>query len=63
MGYVENSAGLADKDFVMAGRYEIEVAGVKVAATASLVPFYDPSSARIKGAAPTATTIAPASGQ
>ena len=63
MGYVENSAGLADKDFVMAGRYEIEVAGVKVAATASLVPFYDPSSARIKGAAPTATTIAPALGQ
>ena len=63
MGYVENSAGLADKDFVMAGRYEIEVAGVKVAATASLVPFYDPSSARIKGAAATARTIAPALGQ
>jgi 4-methylaminobutanoate oxidase (formaldehyde-forming) len=59
MGYVKNSTGLADKDFVMAGNYEIEVAGVKVAATASLVPFYDPNSVRIKGAA----DPAPASGQ
>jgi 4-methylaminobutanoate oxidase (formaldehyde-forming) len=42
----------------MSGNYEIEVAGVKVPATASLVPFYDPSSARIKGAA----DPAPASG-
>jgi glycine cleavage system aminomethyltransferase T len=57
MGYVENTAGLADKDFVMGGSYEIEVAGVKVAATASLAPFYDPGSARIKG---TVTATEPA---
>ena len=59
MGYVENTAGLADKDFVMAGRYEIEVAGVKVAATPSLTPFYDPGSTRIKGTV-TATEPTPA---
>ena len=34
-------------DFVRAGRYEIEIAGVRVPATASLAPLYDPANARI----------------
>ncbi len=36
-------------DFVRAGRYEIEIAGIRVPATASLTPFYDPGNARILG--------------
>jgi 4-methylaminobutanoate oxidase (formaldehyde-forming) len=49
MGYVENHQGLADNEFILSGQYEVEVAGVRVPATASLQPFYDPSSLRIKG--------------
>ena len=48
MGYVENDHGLVDKAFVMAGSYEIEVAGERFAADAQLEPFYDPKSERIK---------------
>ena len=47
LGYVENAAGV-DDDYVTAGRYEIEVAGVRYPAKASLRPLYDPSSSRIK---------------
>lgn len=36
-------------DFVRAGRYEIEIAGIRVPATASLTPLYDPGNARILG--------------
>lgn len=50
MGYVENQDGLADRDFVLGGRYEIEVAGVRVPADASLAGFYDPAGLRIKDA-------------
>ena len=32
----------------LAGRYEVEVAGVRYPARASLKPLYDPTSARIK---------------
>ncbi|MDP9464743.1 MAG: FAD-dependent oxidoreductase, partial [Actinomycetota bacterium] len=49
MGYVANADGLADKAFVLGGRYEIEVAGERVAADVSLDPFYDPGSARVRG--------------
>ena len=48
MGYVSNKDGLADKDFIMNGRYEIEVAGVRHPAQASLQAFYDPRSERIR---------------
>ncbi len=48
MGYVGREDGVADAPWVAAGSYEIEVAGERYAADASLVPWYDPTSARIK---------------
>ena len=45
MGYVKNEAG-ANADFLLSGRYEIEVAGKRFPAEASLRPFYDPRSER-----------------
>ena len=50
MGYVEfgNAPGAGDAENLLKGRYEVEVAGVRVAATPSLIPFYDPKSLRIK---------------
>jgi glycine cleavage system T protein len=48
MGYVTNSDGIADAAFVDDGTYEIEVAGQRIPATASLQPFYDPKSIRVK---------------
>jgi 4-methylaminobutanoate oxidase (formaldehyde-forming) len=48
MGYVANEHGVADKAWVMQGRYELEVAGERVSADASLEPFYDPKSLRVK---------------
>jgi 4-methylaminobutanoate oxidase (formaldehyde-forming) len=50
MGYVANSAGPADRDFVMSGRYEIEVAGVRVPADAALTGPYDPAGIRVRDA-------------
>ncbi len=49
MGYVELGAFAGADAALLAASYEIEVAGVKVAATASLVGFYDPQSLRVKG--------------
>ena len=51
MGYVAcgSAAGADDAAQLLQGRYEIEVAGVRVAATASLQPWYDPKGLRIKG--------------
>ena len=50
MGYVEfgSSPGAGDADRLLQGEYAVEVAGVRVPATASLIPFYDPKSLRIK---------------
>jgi 4-methylaminobutanoate oxidase (formaldehyde-forming) len=49
MGYVSAPAGaLADRDFVLSGSYEIEVAGERVPARVSLEPWYDPKSARVR---------------
>ena len=48
LGYVTNRDGRADAAFVDGGRYEIEVAGERVAAEISRRPFYDPSSLRVK---------------
>jgi len=47
LGYVNNPDGV-DAEFVKAGRYEIEVAGTRFAATASLRPMYDPKSERVR---------------
>ena len=47
MGYVENEGGV-DAAYVNEGNYEIEVACERFPATASLKPFYDPKSERVK---------------
>ena len=47
LGYV-NHPQAGDRDFILAGDYEIEVAGERVAAVASLRPFYDPGGARVR---------------
>jgi len=47
MGYVRNEAGV-DAEFVNGGKFEIEVGLRRYAARASLKPFYDPTSARMK---------------
>jgi glycine cleavage system T protein len=48
MGYVENGGDVVTADWIGAGHYEIEVATERVPASASLKPFYDPSSSRIR---------------
>ena len=47
LGYLHDDAGV-DAEYVRSGRYEIEVAGVRHAAKASLDPLYDPKSLRIR---------------
>jgi 4-methylaminobutanoate oxidase (formaldehyde-forming) len=47
-GYVRNAAGV-DRAWLAGGRYELEVAAERVAATLHLRPLYDPASARVKG--------------
>jgi len=47
MGYVHHGDGV-DADFVNAGSYEVEVACERFTATASLKPFYDAKSERVK---------------
>ena len=47
MGYVECPDGVT-KDWLEAGRFEIEVAGERIAATASLRSFYDPRKERVR---------------
>lgn len=49
MGYLRNPGGTVDADFVRSGRYEVEIACERVAADASLRPWYDPASGRVKG--------------
>lgn len=46
-GYVRDPGGV-DADHVLSGRYELEVAGERVAATAFLAPPYDPKMERVK---------------
>jgi len=48
MGYVTNPDGATDAAFVGTGKYEIEVAGERIPALASLQPWYDPKSLRVK---------------
>ena len=50
MGYVEaGTPGAATRDWLLGGRYEIEVATERYAATPTLRPPYDPDGVRIKG--------------
>ncbi len=53
LGYVENGGATIGTDFVTSGRFEIEVAGCRVPATASLKPLYDPANSRVKDVADT----------
>ena len=46
MGYVRNPAGVT-ADYVLSGRYELEVATERVPCEVSLAPLYDPQMARI----------------
>jgi sarcosine dehydrogenase len=46
-GYVRNPAGV-DRDFVLSGRYELEVAGERVPAEVFLRPLWDPAGRRIR---------------
>ena len=48
MGYVANPDWLCERDWVLQGDYEIEVAGVRIPAAVSLDPWYDPKSARVR---------------
>lgn len=46
-GYVRNPSGVTE-DYVLSGRYELDVGMVRVPCTVSLKPLYDPQMLRIK---------------
>ena len=46
-GYVRRPAGVT-AEWVLAGSYELEVAGERVSAQVALQPLYDPTNARVK---------------
>ena len=48
VGPVENETGIATVDYIISGEYEIEVAGVRYPAKASLRPMYDPKLLRVR---------------
>ena len=47
MGYVRNPDGV-DKEYVLTGDYQLEVATLRVAAKVTLAPLYDPKMERVK---------------
>ncbi len=47
LGYINNPDGVTP-DFVRSGQHEIEVAGKRIPARASLRPFYDPKGERVR---------------
>jgi len=47
MGYVEYLGGVG-KEYLESGFFEIDIAGQRIPAKASLRPFYDPTSGRVK---------------
>jgi 4-methylaminobutanoate oxidase (formaldehyde-forming) len=47
LGHVENEAGVS-VDYVNSGAYEIQIAGVRYPAKASLRPMYDPENKRVR---------------
>jgi glycine cleavage system aminomethyltransferase T len=46
LGYINDKDGITS-EYVLSGRYEIELSDGRVAARASLVPFYDPGNSRV----------------
>ena len=48
LGYVANGGAPVHSDFVSTGVFEVEVAGERIPATASLRPLYDPGNRRVK---------------
>ncbi|MET4023248.1 FAD-dependent oxidoreductase [Bradyrhizobium sp. S3.2.12] len=48
LGFIDNSNGMIDATFLQTGNFEVEVAGVRIPARASLRPFYDPNNSRVK---------------
>ncbi len=48
VGPVENEGGTVDKDFVLNGSYEIDIAGTRYPAAVSLRPMYDPKLLRVR---------------
>ena len=46
MGYVNHEAGVT-RQWIEAGSYDIDIAGERYAARATLVPLYDPKRERI----------------
>jgi glycine cleavage system T protein len=48
LGYIARDDGPADAAWIAAGRYQVEVAGERLAARVSLRPFYDPAGERVK---------------
>jgi 4-methylaminobutanoate oxidase (formaldehyde-forming) len=48
LGYVENAGEAVTPEFIQGGRFEIEVAGARRRAKASLKPLYDPENLRVK---------------
>ena len=47
MGYVVHDS-VIDAAFIRAGCWEVEIAGERCAAEASLAPFYDPKRERVR---------------
>lgn len=48
MGYIDNGGEIVDAAYVRSGTFQVEIGGEKVAAEASLRPWYDPESARVR---------------
>jgi 4-methylaminobutanoate oxidase (formaldehyde-forming) len=48
VGPVENETGIASPEYIKSGEYEIEVAGERYPAKASLRPMYDPKLLRVR---------------
>jgi 4-methylaminobutanoate oxidase (formaldehyde-forming) len=48
LGYVADDGAPVGPDFIASGRFEIEIAGRRFAARASLKPLYDPAGLRIR---------------
>ena len=48
LGYVENCGEAVTAEFIQGGQFEIEVAGARLRAKASLKPLYDPENLRVK---------------
>jgi 4-methylaminobutanoate oxidase (formaldehyde-forming) len=50
LGYVENGGEAVTPEFIQSSQFEIEVAGARLRAKASLRPLYDPENRRVKDA-------------